>query len=84
MREASSRKASSASTPGPQHEPLLGLPSGEEVEHLRPCLHCVDDQFVAAIEGQHDRLEQPTLSVEAESELPSRRVVVEIYNPDRS
>jgi hypothetical protein len=43
----------------------------------------MDDQLVAAVEDEHDGLQQSPLGVEAEPKLPRRRILVQVLNPDR-
>ena len=42
----------------------------------------MDQQLVAAVEAQDDHLEQPARGVEAETQLPSRAVVVQVAEED--
>ena len=42
----------------------------------------MDQQLVAAVEAQNDDLEQPTRGVEAETQLPSRAVVIQVAEED--
>jgi hypothetical protein len=38
----------------------------------------VDDEFVTAVEAEHDELQQQTRRVESEAELPIRALLVEV------
>jgi len=50
--------------------------SVQEVEVVGACLHSVDYQLVAAVEVEHDDLEQPTGGVETQAKLASGAVLV--------
>ena len=50
---------------------------------MRSSLHGVDHEFVSTIEDQYDRLQQSAASVEPESKLPGRAVVIEVLDPGR-
>jgi hypothetical protein len=41
----------------------------------------VDDELIAAVEDEHDCLEQPPLGVKAEPQLTGGRIVVEVLDP---
>lgn len=40
----------------------------------------MDDEFIAAVEDEYDRLEEAPVSVEAEPELSSGTIVVEVFD----
>lgn len=46
-------------------------------------LHRVDEQLVAAVEDEYDRLEQPTRRVESQTQPPRWAVVIKVRNEDR-
>ena len=52
--------------------------SVEEVEVLAACLHGVNHELVAAVEAEHDDLEEAAGGVESEAQLPGRAVIVKV------
>ena len=68
---------------GSPHGPALSRPhlpravmSVQEVEVAGASLHGVDDQLVAAVEVEHDDLEQSTRAVEPQAKLTGGAVLV--------
>ncbi len=53
----------------------------EKIERLRACLHGMDDEFVAAVEDQHNGFQEASSRVEPEAQLPSRVTVGEVVDP---
>ncbi|EPR75357.1 hypothetical protein ADILRU_2313 [Leifsonia rubra CMS 76R] len=43
----------------------------------------MDDEFVAAIEDEHDGLEQSSLSVESQPKLARGWILNEVFDPER-
>jgi len=41
----------------------------------------MDHEFIAAVEDEHDGLQQAPPSVEAKPQLPRRTVIVELFDP---
>lgn len=56
-------------------------PLREKLAHLRACLHGVNHELVAAVEDEHDCLEEATARVEADPKLPRGAVVVKVLDP---
>ena len=53
-----------------------GVRSVQQAQVGGACLHCVDDQLVAAIEAQDDDLEDAASGVEPQTELAGRVTLV--------
>jgi len=53
----------------------------EQVKHLRARLHCVNHEFVPAVENENDSLQKATMVVEAQPKLSGRTVVIEVFDP---
>jgi hypothetical protein len=62
---------------------MTPTPSLKQVEVFDSGLHGMNKEFVPAVEEQNDDLEQSPRRVEAQSQLPGGRVVIEVGNIDR-
>lgn len=56
----------------------------EKPQVLPSCLHGVDQEFLLAVEAEHDDLEDPARGVEAETELSSWAVLVQVGEEHRA